>query len=85
MLNKFCTIHFCVAPSDDVVPGGRMEEEEGVFGAGGFVQPFLEDTLHCCSIQSSVPEIARHQECCMGIDEAGRGPVLGKAQQRIIH
>lgn len=41
------------------------------------VEKFLEDTLRSCNIQSLVPEVTVQQECCMGIDEAGRGPVLG--------
>ena len=38
---------------------------------------FLSDTNRSCSVQSPVPEWAKTEECCMGIDEAGRGPVLG--------
>lgn len=38
---------------------------------------FLSDTSRSCSVQSTVPEWAKTEECCMGIDEAGRGPVLG--------
>lgn len=41
------------------------------------VEQFLEDTLHSCKIQSPVPGVSLKEECCMGIDEAGRGPVLG--------
>ena len=41
------------------------------------VEKFLEDTLHSCIIESRIPKAAGLQECCMGIDEAGRGPVLG--------
>ena len=39
---------------------------------------FLSDTRRSCSMQSPVASWARTEECCMGIDEAGRGPVLGE-------
>jgi ribonuclease H2 subunit A len=46
-------------------------------GTGVDVQKYLGDTLRSCIVESPIPEVARLQECCMGIDEAGRGPVLG--------
>jgi len=38
---------------------------------------FNNSNLDTCLIQSDVPESAKSKPCCMGIDEAGRGPVLG--------
>ena len=38
---------------------------------------YLADTLRSRGLQSAVPEAALVEECCIGIDEAGRGPVLG--------
>ena len=42
------------------------------------LQSYLSDTLQSRSLQSPVPQVALQEDCCMGIDEAGRGPVLGK-------
>lgn len=56
------------------------EEKE----SGPDVDKFLDDTLSSCKIQSPVPHVALEQECCMGIDEAGRGPVLGQWKCIII-
>ena len=49
------------------------------------VSAYLVDTRRSCSLQSTIPDASLKEECCMGIDEAGRGPVLGKYFLRLIH
>lgn len=42
------------------------------------VSGFTESPLGVHNLQSPVPAVTLVEECVMGIDEAGRGPVLGK-------
>jgi ribonuclease H2 subunit A len=72
-----------MAAENDVVEKGvtAAEEDSGknepVSRLNLDLKEFLSDTSRSCSVQSPVPDWAKSEECCMGIDEAGRGPVLG--------
>ncbi len=38
---------------------------------------FSQQHNHNITISSDVPDVCRKEPCALGIDEAGRGPVLG--------
>ena len=40
-------------------------------------ESFDQDNRACCLLEAELPLRLKNDACCMGIDEAGRGPVLG--------
>ena len=49
------------------------------------IEDYLSNTLSSKLIDSNIPDICKREPCILGIDEAGRGPVLGPMSYAIAY
>lgn len=56
-----------------------MTEQKKKLSSGDDLVEFLSEFVHNVHMQvtSDIPDICRQEPCILGVDEAGRGPVLG--------
>ena len=53
-------------------------DTQGILSAADLEPHFLEnDNSKNLTLMSNVPELCQTEPCILGVDEAGRGPVLG--------
>ena len=66
---------YAASPKDDTIIEGTIEIAEAKHHPAAHHASL--PVLGSYTISSSIPEACKSEPCALGIDEAGRGPVLG--------
>ena len=84
-LKKKCVISVAVfmtlIPLKYLIFKLQTMDESSIYEAG--LASFAASNHRNQVIVSKVPEVCLSEPCCLGIDEAGRGPVLGEKWHRL--